>query len=126
MRLRRVHRLFAQAVRRACLAGCHSESCGLARAAATKTRGVVTSVWGLGRVKTLLHDADRRGRTQATAIRSIWANFTATRPELILTQCRGSFTRPMNRNGARQRPYHALTAASSGFIPTMFSTRVRL
>jgi hypothetical protein len=27
---------------------------------------------GLGRVKTLLHDADRRGRTQATAIRSIW------------------------------------------------------
>ena len=45
-RLRRVHRLFAQAVRRACLAGCHSESCGLARAAATKTRGVVTSVWG--------------------------------------------------------------------------------
>ena len=23
-------------------------------------------------------------------------------------------------------PYHALTAASSGFIPTMFSTRVRL
>jgi len=32
----------------------------------------------------------------------------------------------MNRNGARQRPYHALTAASSGFIPTMFSTHVRL
>jgi hypothetical protein len=24
------------------------------------------------------------------------------------------------------RPYHALTAASSGFIPTMFSARVRL
>ena len=41
------------------------------------------SALGLGRVKTLLHDADRRGRTQATAIRSIWANFTATRPELI-------------------------------------------
>ena len=51
----------------------------------------------------------------------------ATRPELIMTQCRGSFLRrPMNRNGARQRPYHALTAASSGFIPTVFSTRVRL
>jgi hypothetical protein len=30
----------------------------------------------------------------------------------------------MNRNGARQRPYHALTAASSGFIPTMLSMRV--
>ena len=44
----------------------------------------------------------------------------------ILTQRRGSFTCPMNRNGARQRPYHALSAASSGFIPTMFSTRVRL
>src|SRR6266403_6154430 len=58
------------------------------------------SAMGLGRVKTLLHDADRRGRTQATAIRSIWANFAATRPELILTRCRGSFTRPMNRNGA--------------------------
>jgi hypothetical protein len=82
---------------------------------------------GLGRVKTLLHDADRRGRTQATAVRSIWANFTSHSPELIMTQCRGSFfRRPMNRNGARQRPYHALTAASSGFIPTMFSTRVRL
>ena len=81
---------------------------------------------GLGRVKTRLHDTDRRDRAQATAIRSIWAKFTATRPELILTSCRGSFTRPMNRNGARQRPYHALTAASSGFIPTMFSTRVRL
>jgi hypothetical protein len=27
----------------------------------------------------------------------------------------------MNCNGARQRPYHAITAASSGFIPTMFS-----
>ncbi|MGY3355064.1 hypothetical protein ACVWZK_001727 [Bradyrhizobium sp. GM0.4] len=81
---------------------------------------------GLGHVKTLLHDADRRGRIQAIAVRSIWASFTAARPELILRQCRGSFTRPMNRNGARQRPYHALTAASSGFIPTMFSTRVRL
>jgi hypothetical protein len=32
----------------------------------------------------------------------------------------------MNRNGARERPYHALTAASSGFIPTMFSARLRL
>ncbi|MGY4500629.1 hypothetical protein ACVWYH_004560 [Bradyrhizobium sp. GM24.11] len=80
----------------------------------------------LGRVKTLLHDVDRRGRTQATALRSIWADFTATRPGIILTQRRGSFTRPMNCNGARQRPYHALTAASSGFIPIMFSTRVRL
>jgi hypothetical protein len=69
-----------------------------------------------------LHDTDRRDRTQATAIRSIWAKFTATRPELILTPCRGSFTRPMNRNGARQRPYHALTAASSGFIPTPIGT----
>jgi hypothetical protein len=38
----------------------------------------------------------------------------------------GLFHALMNRNGARQRPYHALTAASSGFIPTMFSTRVRL
>ena len=84
------------------------------------------SLLGLGRVKTLLHDADRRGRTQAAAIRSIWANFTATRPELTLTQCRRFFTRLMNRDGARQRPYHARTAASSGFIPTMFSTRVRL
>ena len=28
---------------------------------------------GLGRVKTLLHDADRRGRTQATAIRELIA-----------------------------------------------------
>jgi hypothetical protein len=81
---------------------------------------------GLGRVKTLLHDTDRRDRTRATAIRSIWAKFTGTRPELILTPCRGSFTCPMNGNGARQRPYHALTAASSGFVPTMFSTRVRL
>jgi hypothetical protein len=54
--------------------------------------------------------------------RSIWAKFTTTRPELMLTPCRGSFTRPMNRNGARQRPYHALTAASSGFIPTPIGT----
>jgi hypothetical protein len=40
----------------------------------------------------------------------------------MLTPCRGSFTRPMNRNGARQRPYHALTPASSGFIPTPIGT----
>jgi hypothetical protein len=29
---------------------------------------LVMTALGLGRVKTLLHDADRRGRTQATAI----------------------------------------------------------
>jgi DNA-binding NtrC family response regulator len=35
-----VHRLFAQAVRTACLAGCHWESCGLARRGRNKnTRG---------------------------------------------------------------------------------------
>lgn len=84
------------------------------------------SVPGLGRVKTLLHDADRRGRTQATAIRSIWEQILRPLNQNILTQRQGSFTRPLDRNGARQRPYHALTAASSGFIPTMFSTRVRL
>ena len=45
-----------------------------------------SAIWmtasGLGRVERLLHDTDRRDRTQATAIRSIWAKFTATRPEL--------------------------------------------
>jgi hypothetical protein len=31
---------------------------------------------GLGRARTPLRDADRRDRTQATTIRSIWAKFT--------------------------------------------------
>src|SRR6266702_5126745 len=68
---------------------------------------------GLGRVKTLLHDADRRERTQATAVRSIWANFTShsTRTHHDAMSGGSFFRRPMNRNGARQRPYHALTAA---------------
>jgi hypothetical protein len=38
------------------------------------------SATGLGRVKTLLHEANRRGRTQATAIRSIWSAATAGDP----------------------------------------------
>src|SRR5436190_23544498 len=44
-----------------------------------------TSALGLGRVKMLLHYADRRGRTQTTAIRSIWGKFyghsTRTHPD---------------------------------------------
>lgn len=73
------------------------------------------SVVGLGRVKTLLHDADRRGRTRATVLRSIWADFTATRPELILTRGRGSFSphepqrrarAPLSHPHRRQQRFH--------------------
>src|SRR4051812_26788936 len=73
------------------------------------------SEMGLGRVKTLLHDAGRRGRTQAAALLSIWANFTATRPELILTRRQGSFTpyepqrhapAPVSRTHRRQQRLH--------------------
>jgi hypothetical protein len=84
------------------------------------------SATGLGRVKTLLHDTDPRGSNSGYRIPINLGKFYGHSTRTHLTQRRGSFTRPMNRNGARRRPYHALTAASSGFIPTMFSTRVRL
>src|SRR5258707_15308464 len=41
-----MHRLFAQAVRTGCLAECHFKSCGLAGAAMTRARRVITSELG--------------------------------------------------------------------------------
>ena len=52
--------------------------------------------------------------------------FVVTRSEVTQTRPQGFGRRRRFRNGARQRPPYPRTAASSGCMPTIFSTRVRL